>query len=140
MIPPRTITADLSVSGQVGLADLPEIARQFRTLVNNRPDGEEPGQANSADLEAAARRLGLDYLHLPVVPGRIDERQVTRFASALAESPRPILAFCRSGTRSASLWALSQAGSRSAREILAAAAGAGYDLTPLEPMLRAGAG
>ena len=133
----KKLTDELSVCSFVTPAELPELAKQFRTIINNRPDNEEPGQASSAELEEAAQALGLDYVHIPVVPGQMTEQQVTAFAKALADKPGTKLAFCRSGTRAASLWALSQAGKRSAGDILAAAAKAGYDLKTLEPRLRA---
>ena len=131
----RKIADDLSVCSFVSPDELPALASHFGTIINNRPDSEEPGQATSAEIEATARKLGLDYVHIPVVPGQMTDEQVAAFASALAERPGAKLAFCRTGNRSASLWALSQAGKRSAADILAAAAGAGYDLKALEPRL-----
>lgn len=131
----RKIADGLSVCSFVSPDELPALASHFGTIINNRPDSEEPGQATSAELEATARKLGLDYVHIPVVPGQMTDEQVAAFASALAERPGAKLAFCRTGNRSASLWALSQAGKRSAADILAAAAGAGYDLKALEPRL-----
>lgn len=131
----RKLTDDFSVSPFVSPDELPALAGEFATIINNRPDGEEPGQASSADFEAAARKAGIEYLHIPVIPGQIGDEQVARFAKALADKPGPKLAFCRTGTRSASLWALSQAGRRSPDEILAAARDAGYDLSALNPRL-----
>ena len=132
----RKLADDLSVCTFVTPEELPALAREFRTIINNRPDGEETGQSTSAEIEAAARKLGLDYIHLPVVPGQIDEQQVDAFGKALAERPGAKLAFCKSGMRAATLWALSEAGKRSAADILAAAAAAGYDLKAIEPRLR----
>lgn len=130
----KTLADGLAVTGQLQLADLPKIATQFRTLINNRPDGEESKQPASADLEAAARRLGLDYVELPVA-GQIDDEQVAAFANALGRFPAPALAFCRTGRRSAALWALSQAGKRSPADLLAVTANAGYDLQSLKTRL-----
>lgn len=132
----RKIADDLSVCSFVSPDELPALAKQFGTIINNRPDSEEPGQPTSAELEAAARKLGLDYVHIPIVPGQMTDEKVAAFARAVSERPGAKLAFCRTGTRSASLWALSQAGKRSAADILAAAADAGYDLKALEPRLR----
>jgi sulfide:quinone oxidoreductase len=134
MIDPRPLTPGFAVTGQVAVGDLREIAASFRLIINNRPDGEEPGQPSSAELQAAARKLGLDYTYIPI-SGEIAERQVADFAEALAASRGPTLAFCRTGNRSARLWALSQAGKRSVTRILAAAAHAGYDVASLEPRL-----
>ena len=133
----KKIDADLSVCSFVTPEELPSLAKEFGTLINNRPDAEEPGQPSSSELEAAARKAGLDYIHSPVVPGQINDEQVERFARALVGKPGMKLAFCRSGQRAASLWALSQASSRDSDEILAAAAAAGYDLSALKPRLEA---
>lgn len=131
----KKLTEDVSVCSFVSPDELPALAKQFRTIINNRPDAEEPGQPSSAELEAAARELGLEYVHIPVIPGQYGEEQVEAFAKALADNPGAKLAFCRTGTRSASLWALSQAGNRSPADILAAASAAGYDLNALAPRL-----
>lgn len=132
----RKLAGDLSVCAFVTPEELPALAHEFRTIINNRPDSEEPGQPTSAEIEAAARKLGLDYVHIPVIPGQIGDEQVEAFAKAMVERPGTKLAFCRTGFRAASLWALSQAGRQSPAEILSAAAQAGYDLAPLEPRLR----
>ena len=107
------LDARLSVSPQVLPGDLEEVARQgFRMVINNRPDGEEPGQPASAEMRAAAGRIGLGYRHIPVAPGGVTEQEVAAFAGALRESEGPVLAFCRTGARSTKLWqaALSHGG------------------------------
>ncbi|MGE5063549.1 MAG: TIGR01244 family sulfur transferase [Myxococcales bacterium] len=134
MIAPRVLAPGFAVTGQVRLGDLPEIAAHYRALINNRPDDEEPGQPSSADLETAARGLGLDYTYIPI-SGEIADKDVAAFVKAILNTRGPTLAFCRTGNRSASVWALSQRGKRSAKRILAAAANAGYDLGSLEPRL-----
>ena len=131
----KKLADNVSVCTFVSPGELPALAREFKTIINNRPDGEEQGQATSAQLEEAARKAGLDYVHIPVIPGQIGDDQVARFAEALAARPGHTLAFCRTGTRSASLWALSQAGTKGSDEILEAAKDAGYDLTALKPRL-----
>ena len=136
MIEPKQLTDNLSVTGNVQLADLPTIAQSYRTLINNRPDGEQEGQPTSDELKAAAEALGLHYVHLPVVRGQIEDRQVAGFGAALDEAPKPALAFCGTGTRSCSLWALSNAGKRAPAKLLTTAAKAGYDLTSLTPRLQ----
>ncbi len=103
---------------------------RLRSIINNRPDAEAPGQPNSDEIETEARRLGLDYVHIPVVAGQINEEQAAAFATR-APAARPILAFCRTGTRSTMLWALAQAGKRSPEETIKTAAAAGYDLSAL---------
>jgi uncharacterized protein (TIGR01244 family) len=119
---------------QIVAADMPAVVAQgVRLLVNNRPDGEEPGQPSSAEIEAAARAAGLDYRHIPIAGGFPADR-VAAMADALDHGP--VLAFCRSGTRSTFLWALARAGRGApAGESVAAAAAAGYDLYPIRAWL-----
>jgi uncharacterized protein (TIGR01244 family) len=119
---------------QLTAADLEEARdRGIRLIVNNRPDGEEPGQPSSAEIEAAARAAGLDYRHIPIAGGFPPER-VEAMAEALAQGP--VLAFCRSGTRSTFLWALARASRGApAGESIAAASAAGYDLGPIRGWL-----
>jgi sulfide:quinone oxidoreductase len=132
------LTPALSVSAQLTREDVQAVsAKGFRAIINNRPDDEASDQPTAAEIETAAKEQGLAYRHIPVVPGQVSEEQVVRFVRALAEIDGPILAFCRSGTRSATLWALSQAGKRDSDAILTTAAAAGYDLTPLGPRLAA---
>jgi uncharacterized protein (TIGR01244 family) len=119
---------------QIRPADLPGIAAQgIRLIVNNRPDGEEPGQPTSAGIEAAARTAGLQYRHIPIAGGFPAER-VEAMAEALESGP--VLAFCRSGTRSTCLWALARSSrGADAATLIRRAAEAGYDLRPLLPDL-----
>lgn len=130
----RPFSKELSVSTQIGVADIAALAAQgFRSVINNRPDGEEPGQPGNATLAAAASQAGLEYRHIPVVPGQLQQAQVSAFAAALVDMPGPVLAFCRTGTRSSTLWALQAKGSADA--ILETARTAGYDLSALRPRL-----
>ena len=131
----KPLADDVYVSAFVPPEKLADLAPNFGTIINNRPDAEEPGQPTSAEIEAEATRLGLDYLHLPVVPGKITDGQAARFGEAIVRRKRPVLAFCRTGTRSATLWALSQSGKRTPDDILKTAAAAGYDLSALRPRL-----
>lgn len=119
----QIVPADISTLSAAGI----------RLLVNNRPDGEEPDQPSSAEIEAAARSAGLDYRHIPVA-GRFPPERVEAMAEALEQGP--VLAFCRSGTRSTFLWALARAarGAPAAQSVAAAAAG-GYDLRPIRGLL-----
>jgi uncharacterized protein (TIGR01244 family) len=127
----RRVTDQLSVSPQIDLADVAEAARQgFRLILNNRPDGEEPGQPTSAEMEAAANAAGLDYAHIPVRGGPTAE-QVDEERALLASAPGPVLAYCRSGTRSIVTWCIGEAlsGARSRDELKTLGAQAGYDLS-----------
>lgn len=135
----RRLTDALSVAAQIEPADLATLAAQgFRSVINNRPDGEGADQPASAELEAAARQVGLAYRHIPVVSGQLRDDQVQAFEQALLELPGPVLAFCRSGTRSSMLWAVQAARRADVDEVLQQAAAAGYDLWGLRPRLLAG--
>lgn len=137
----RALDERTFVAGQIAAADVAGIAAAGVTLVvNNRPDGEEPGQPSGAEIEAAARAAGLDYRFIPVAGGFPSE-SVEALAQALGDAEGKALLFCRSGSRSTFLWALA----RSSRgtggdELLARAAAAGYDLAPLRPWLGMGTG
>ncbi|BEH14583.1 TIGR01244 family sulfur transferase [Marinobacter shengliensis] len=137
----RKIDETLSVAPQISVQDVAEIARLgFRTLVANRPDREEPGQPAMADIEAAAREHGLEWVFLPVESGNITDQDVDQFAPMIRNADKPVLAFCRSGTRCTVLWALSAARETQPEEILSKAQRAGYDITGLIPRLAQQAG
>jgi uncharacterized protein (TIGR01244 family) len=131
------LSPGFSVSAQIEPGALPEIARLgFGHIVNNRPDGEVPGQPDGADIEAAAHAAGLGYTAIPVDHSGFSVEQVAAMSACML-SAKPVLAFCRSGTRSAMLWALASASrGMPEAEIVAAAAGAGYDVRSLLPALR----
>jgi sulfide:quinone oxidoreductase len=106
----RKVTDRLSVIGQITAADLPALAAQgYRTIICNRPDGEEPGQPRVASIEAAAQKLGLQFRNLPVVAGQIRAADARAFGQMVQELPGPVLAYCRSGARCGALWALAAA-------------------------------
>ena len=131
----RRVTDQISVSPQISVDDVAEAARMgFKVLVNNRPDGEDPAQPTSAEIEAAARAAGLAYAHIPVRGGPTAE-QIEAQRRFLAEQVGPCLAFCRSGTRSIVTWSLGEAlaGARSRDELLVLGSAAGYDLSPMLP-------
>lgn len=132
------LTEQLSVAPQISPEDMAGLASAgFRSVINNRPDGEADGQPSSALLAAAAASHGLAYRYLPVVPGQLSSQDAVDFSDALRSLPAPVLAFCRSGTRSCSLWALQADGDADA--VLDTARRAGYDLQTLRPkMLRSG--
>jgi uncharacterized protein (TIGR01244 family) len=102
---PQRLTADIAVAGQLDPAAMAEAAAAgFRSVINNRPDFEGgPTQPTSASIEAAARAADLSYEWLPVAPNVQTPDEIARFAALLASMPKPILAFCRSGTRSGKL-------------------------------------
>ncbi len=130
------LTEAVSVAGQIAPADLADAAAAgFTHVVNNRPDGEEYGQPASAEIAAAATAAGLGYTAIPVDHRGFDMGQIAAMAAVL-DAAGPVLAFCRSGTRSANLWALAEAkrgGDPDA--IIAAAASGRYDVSGLRPTL-----
>ncbi|MFI4933778.1 MAG: TIGR01244 family sulfur transferase [Caulobacterales bacterium] len=129
----RKVTDQLSVSPQITPDEARAAAGQgFGLIINNRPDGEAPDQPAGAAVEAAARAAGADYLFIPVM-GRPTPDQARAQAEAVAGAKGPVLAYCRSGTRSITTWALGEAaaGARSREELVRLAAGAGYDLSPV---------
>ncbi len=130
------LTPFLSVSPQVTETDLGIIAAQgFKSIISNRPDGESEDQPSAADLAAAAERNGLDFRHVPVVSGKVTDHDVGDFTAALSEMRGPALAFCRTGARSCTLWALSEAHHLDPDAILSTTAAAGYELDALRPRL-----
>jgi sulfide:quinone oxidoreductase len=134
----KTIAPDLSVSPQITAQDVGIAASQgFKSLIINRPDGESGVQPDRKSIEEAARRHGIEVRYIPVVSGKVEDADVETFDKALNELPAPALAYCRTGTRSATLWALSQAGHLSTDAILKTASGAGYDLSGLRARLDA---
>jgi uncharacterized protein (TIGR01244 family) len=105
-LPIQRIAADVCVAPQLSPAAMAELAAAgFRSVINNRPDFEHgPDQPTSAAIEAAAVAAGLQYAHLPVAGGYQSPDEIARFAELLAEMPRPLLCFCRSGARSTKLY------------------------------------
>lgn len=132
------LTDDAAVAPQLAPADMAEAAaRGFTVIVNNRPDGEERDQPACATMRAAAEKAGLAYTAIPVDQSGFGRDQVDAMAAVLADAPGPVLAFCRSGTRSAHLWALAEASrGKDPDSLIAAAAAGGYDLRALGAALR----
>jgi len=125
----KKLTAGLSVSPQITVADMQAIKDAgFRSIMCNRPDGEGADQPSFEEIHKAAEALGLEANYLPIVAGKVSDEDAALFEVALAQMPGPTLAYCRTGTRSATLWSLSQAGTRSLADILAVTKAAGYDM------------
>lgn len=105
------LSPSMSISGDVGPDDVAAIAAAgFRTIINNRPDGEAMDQPTSAAIEKAAHRLGLTYRHIPVVPGNFPAEAVLEFGAVLSACEGPVLAFCKSGMRAKNMYALATHG------------------------------
>ena len=132
------VSPDFMVCPQLTASDFEKAAAQgIKTIVNNRPDNEGPGQPASADLAAAAAEHGLAYVHMPVTGPGLTDLKAHELACVCRDSTGPVLAFCASGTRAIALWALGQARSRPADEVLTDVAGAGYDLSGIRDRLLA---
>lgn len=129
----RHVTDQFSVAPQIALEDFPALASEgFRHIINNRPDGEAPDQPSSAEAEAAAKSAGLTYTHAPFV-GQPTADAVKAVMAARSRT----LAYCRSGTRSVTAWAMAQASENcDAQEIIEAAQDAGYNLASMGGLLR----
>jgi uncharacterized protein (TIGR01244 family) len=132
----RQLDEKTLVSGQIEPSEVAGLKDQGVTmLVNNRPDGEEPGQPLAADIKAAAEAAGIEYRHVPIARG-IGPADAEAMQQAEQECDGKMLAFCKSGTRSTYAWAVAQANSgRPREEIEQAARQAGYDLAPVAHLL-----
>jgi len=136
---PKKLTDQLSVSPQIAPGDVAQIAAMgFKSIISNRPDGEGSDQPSFSEIEQEARQLGLKARYLSVVSGKVRDDDAAAFAQALQELPQPVLAYCRTGTRSTTLWAISQAGKRPLADILAKAGDAGFDMSGVASRISAG--
>ncbi|HEX8483953.1 TIGR01244 family sulfur transferase [Sphingomonas sp.] len=135
----RTLNDSISVAPQIAPEDVAAIkAAGFVAIVNNRPDGEEPGQASGDAIRMAAAQAGLSYTAIPVTQAGFSHPQIDAMTQALIAAEGPVLAYCRSGTRSCNLWALAAAkAGRNPELLVLQAADAGYDLSGLRPTLDA---
>jgi uncharacterized protein (TIGR01244 family) len=136
----RQLTDTIYVAPQISLAEVAEAqAMGVTVIINNRPDGEEPGQLAGADIETAARAAGIAYAAVPVTHAGFSPWQLDGMADALAQAEGgKVLAYCRSGTRSTLLWALTQARAGHDPDALAEkAAAAGYDLASVRQIMDA---
>lgn len=108
-----------------------------KLIINNRPDGEDPGQPTSADVEAKAGEHGIAYRHIPMSASSLSLADIDNFADALEQSEGQVLAYCRSGYRSALLWALANVRTKTLEPIAAqeSAAAAGHDLSSAMPVM-----
>lgn len=132
----RKLSDSVLASPQIDLADIAAAAAQGVTMIiNNRPEGESDDQTPGAEIEAAARAAGLKYVAIPVTHAGFSQAQVTAMAEALENAGGPVLAYCRSGTRSTLLWSLAEASRGADPDTLAGqAAQAGYDIGPVRAM------
>jgi len=133
----RKVDDSISVAPQIQPEDMAAIkAAGFVTVVNNRPDHEQEGQPDGDAIRAAAQAAGLAYTAIPIGHAGFSHPRVAAMVDVLEGAAGPVLAFCRSGTRSCNLWALARArmGDHPA-VLIEKGAGAGYDLAGLRPLL-----
>jgi len=135
----RQITPDYAVSPQIQAQDIPDIkAAGFRSIMCNRPDGEEFGQPEFDAIAQAAREAGLEVRSVPIVSGMVTPQAAQDFATALDDMPKPMLAYCRSGTRCTMLWSIANHGKMRGEDIINATHNAGYDMAGLVRQLDRG--
>ncbi|SFQ97663.1 TIGR01244 family sulfur transferase [Poseidonocella sedimentorum] len=135
----RPLTPDYAVSPQIAPEDLPAIAEAgFTAVICNRPDAENPPDWQAAAMQDAAEAAGLRFHVLPITHDSMTPERIAQQKALVAENDGPVLAYCASGTRCTVIWALGEAGTRGADEILQIAGRAGYALEPLRPRLEQG--
>jgi uncharacterized protein (TIGR01244 family) len=132
----RDLSPAFAVAPQISLEALSRAKTEgFTLVISNRPDGEEAGQPSAAAIAQAAEAQGLAFRHIPITAPTMEAVEATQ--DAIEQAGGPVFAFCRSGTRSATLWALAQARSgENPIALLEAAGKAGYDLSNLAPTLQ----
>lgn len=105
----KPITPNLSITGQITVADLPVLADLgVKSIICNRPDGESPDQPPYAQIAEAAILLGIETRYMPVEPGKATKATAMEFAAALSELAGPVVAYCRTGARAEAMWEMSQ--------------------------------
>lgn len=122
------------VAEQITVEDFARAAEMgITTVINNRPDGESADQIPTAEAEALASAAGLSYHHIPIQSGQVTMEAVEAYAKVMRETDSPVLAYCRTGTRSCILWGLASAlnDGLATEDIIARGAAAGYDLAPM---------
>ncbi|MFN3249965.1 TIGR01244 family sulfur transferase [Roseibium album] len=125
----KKINGQISVAPQIAPKDLADIAQSgFRSVICNRPDGEGADQPTFEEIETAAEKFGIETRYMPIVAGKVGDEDAAAFADLLDNLPKPVLAYCRTGTRSATLWSLSRAETLSVADILEQTHSAGYDM------------
>ena len=126
----RKVTDELSVAPQISIADVAAAkAAGFRSIICNRPDGEAADQPEFKAIETAAKAAGIAIRYQPV--RMVSEVDAKAFAAAFRELPKPVLAYCRSGTRCITLWTISEAANRPIVDLVTRAKAAGYDMSAI---------
>lgn len=132
----KQVNAEFWVADQITVQDIELIAaRGIKTIFCNRPDGEGADQPNVAEIEQALQPYGIQIQYLPVVSGKVTDEQSEEFKQLYMQAQKPLLAYCRSGTRSITLWALSQVADQTLEKMLLTAKTLGYDLQGVVPRI-----
>ncbi len=132
----KELNDKLSVAPQISVDEIKDLAAQgYRTLILNRPEGETPDQPPNADIEAAAREAGMRFLYIPLVSGYFPDETLEEFKKAYKFEQTKILAYCRSGMRSACLWAIAEAGTSGTDAVLEKAAEAGFNIAGIRMLI-----
>ncbi len=132
------INHELTVSDQITIEDLKEIhAQGYKTIFCNRPDQESEDQLAFSLIEKEAQNLGIKAIHQPVIGGQISDVDIAQFDAYFKVARKPVFAYCRTGTRCSTLWALSHASTLPIDDILSKTQNAGYDLSSLRDRLNA---
>ena len=128
---PKNIDQIISVSEQIKPEDVHSIAAAgFKSIICNRPDGEAADQPVFAEIEAVAKSIGLVVIYQPIISGKVGDEDAKAFGNLIDTLPKPIFAYCRTGTRSTTLWSLSEgARGRSLPDIIEKTKAAGYDMS-----------
>jgi len=131
------IAPGLFIAAQLKADDVAQLKEEgFRTIINNRPDGEESGQPAAAIIRDEAKHHDIDYVHQPVATSAIAAKDVAEFERHVAAAAKPVLAHCRSGTRTYLMWAAGQAlKGKDTAALVAEAATKGYDLKSLPALV-----
>ena len=126
------LTDNISVAPQIQPDDMPAIAKAgFKSLICNRPNDEALGQPPYDSIANMAMECGIKPIYQPVIASQITKQNIDDFFHNITNEHGPILAYCRTGTRCAILWALAEARHTPLPDLVAIAAQAGYDLTHL---------
>ncbi len=132
----RIVNDKFAVAPQITADDIAEIkSLGYIAVINNRPDGEVVDQPATGEIKATANAAGLDYYDLPINSGTLPMEAIAETRALLEKINGPVFAFCRSGTRSITLWALSQKGIRNSDEVISEVQNAGYNLPFLAEFL-----
>jgi uncharacterized protein (TIGR01244 family) len=136
MILIKKLSDDVSVCAQLFPEQIDFIKQSgFKTIINNRPDMEKPGQPFAGDIEKFACAAGLNYVYLPMNPGQITPELIASMADVFKNSDGPVLAHCASGLRSAILWCFVNVKEMGVDEVISAATAAGMDMEKVRPAL-----